>query len=444
MTKTIKLALVAAMAMGATSAFATNGDHMIGLSAESRALGGTGIAHYMGAANALTNPALLAQLKGKNEFIFAGTMFDADIQVSTNAGAVGGGGVDMTSAEDMSVIPAISLAHRINDNLVMGLGMYGTAGMGTDWRGTSRSDITLLGTGPGTSVVDLYNMRSSLMLMQFAPSLAYGDDTFGIGVTAIVQYGALSVDYDTMSVTATDPADPASYSETPLHVGSGVSNDIGYGFQIGAYYNPIQSLTIGAIYKSAIDMEYKNQISDAAAAYGYGTGGLPGKTDHLEQPEEYGIGVSYELDKFTATMDVKEIKWGDAKGYKDFGWEDQTVYALGLKYTEDSYWLGIGYNNGESPVPNNTSDVDVDGNPGGNTDGDTMNLFNHAMFPATVEEAYTIGGGYSINETLSLNAAYTYTPEVSDTVDTVTVATGTATNTKHKQQALTVAIKFNF
>jgi long-chain fatty acid transport protein len=444
MKKTIKLAVVAALALGATSAFATNGDHMIGLSAESRALGGTGIAHNMGSANALTNPALLAKLQGKDEFIFAGTIFESDVKVSTNAGAVGGGGVDMTSDEDASVIPAISLAHRINDNLVMGLGMYGTAGMGTDWRGTSRSDITLLGTGPGTSVVDLYNMRSSLMLMQFAPSLAYGNDTFGIGVTAIVQYGSLSIDYDTMSITVGNPADPTTYSETPLHVGSGVSNDIGYGFQIGAYYNPIQSLTIGAVYKSAIDMEYKNQISDAALAYGYGTGGLPAKTDHLEQPEEYGIGVSYELAEFTATMDVKEIKWGDAKGYKDFGWDDQTVYAVGLKYSADSYWLGIGYNYGENPVANSTNTADVDGNPGGNEDGHTMNLFNYAMFPATVEEAYTIGGGYSINETLALDMAYTYTPEVSDTVDTSTVATGSATNTKHKQQALTIAVKFNY
>jgi long-chain fatty acid transport protein len=405
---------------------------MIGLSAESRALGGTGIAHNMGSANALTNPALLAKLKGKDEFIFAGTIFDSDVQVSTNAGSVNDPtkGVDMTSAEDASVIPAISLAHRINDDLVFGLGMYGTAGMGTDWRGTDKSLIQNY-----NGKVDLYNMRSSLMLMQFAPSLAYGNDIYGLGLTGIVQYGALSVDYDTNDA-----------AKNAKHIGSGVSNDIGFGFQLGGYYNPTKSLTIGAVYKSAIDMEYKNQISDAAEAYGYGSNplALPAKSDHLEQPEEYGIGVSYELDKFTATMDVKEIKWSDAKGYKDFGWDDQTVYALGLKYSADSYWLGLGYNYGKNPVPNNKSNVPVNGDPAYNTDGDTMNLFNYAMFPATVEEAYTIGGGYSINETLALDVAYTYSPEVSDTVETTTVATGSATNTKHSQQALTLAVKFNF
>ena len=427
MKRTIKLAVVAALALGATSAFATNGDHMIGLSAEARALGGTGIAHYMGSANALTNPALLAKLKGKDEFIFAGTIFDADVKVETTDGmpASSGSGVSRTSDEDISVIPAISLAHRINDDFVLGLGMYGTAGLGTDWRD---------GDTPTTGNIGLYNMRSSLMLMQFAPSLAYGNDIFGIGLTGIMQYGSLSVDYDTQ--------DRFGNKE---HIGNGTSDDFGFGFQIGAYYNPIDSLTIGAVYKSAIDMEYKDQISKAALAFGYGAnvagGGLAGKSDHLEQPAEYGVGVSYDMDAFTMTADVKEIKWSDAKGYEDFGWDDQTVYALGVKYSADSYWLGMGYNYGDNPVPNNTSNVSVAG--AANTDGDTMNLFNYAMFPGTVETTLTFGGGYSVSENMSVDMAFTYSPEVSDTVSAATVGVGDVT-TKHSQNALTMALNFDF
>ncbi len=431
MNNKIKLTVITTLALSTTSAFATNGDQMIGLSAESRALGGTGVAHYMGSANALTNPALLAKMKDKDEFIFAGTVFDSDVKIKTTAGSVANPaiGVNKTSDEGVSVIPAISLSHRINDDFVIGLGMYGTAGMGTDWRDTDKSLIQNY-----NGKVDLYNMRSSLMLMQFAPSLAYGNDLYGVGATVILQYGSLSVDYDTNGQDG-----------QLKHIGSGSSNDFGFGFQIGGYYNPIKSLTIGAVYKSKIDMEYKNQISDAAEAYGYGSNpaALPAKSDHLEQPAEYGIGVSYDMDAFTMTADVKEIKWSDSKGYKDFGWDDQTVYALGVKYTAASYWAGFGFNYGENPVPNNESDVPVNGNPAYNTDGDTMNLFNYAMFPATVESTITVGGGYSFSENLALNAAYTYAPEVSDTVDTSTVATGHVT-TKHSQQALTLAVKFNF
>jgi long-chain fatty acid transport protein len=431
MTRSIKIAVAAAIALSATSAFATNGDHMIGLSAESRALGGTGIANFMGSGNALTNPSLLAKTKTDNEFAFAGTMFKSDVDVTTTAGSIGnaGAGVSKESDEGMSVIPAISLSHRINDTTVFGLGMYGTAGMGTDWRGSAVTGATV-----SAEQMDLYNMRSSLMLMQFAPSIAYGTDIFGVGLTAIMQYGALSIDYDTANSLGQDK-----------HVGSGTSNDFGYGFQVGAYYNPMKSLTIGATYKSAIDMEYKNQISDAGAAYGYGASaaGLAAKSDHLEQPEEYGVGVAFDMGAMTYTMDVKEIKWSDAKGYKDFGWDDQTVYALGVKYSADDFWLGAGFNYGENPIPNNTSTADVDGFAGGNTDGDTMNLFNYAMFPATTESHYTIGGGYTISKGMALALAYTYAPEVSDTVSATSVGVGDVT-TKHSQQALTVALKFNY
>ena len=307
MKETVKLVVVAALALGSTSAFATNGDHMIGFSAKSRALGGTGIANFNGADAALTNPSLLAKSKTINSFTFAGTMFTSDVKVKSTANP----GVDRTSDEDMSMIPAIAISHRISDTVVFGIGMYGTAGMGTDWRD---------GDTPATNNIGLYNMRSSLMLMQFAPSLAYGNDIFGVGLTAIMQYGALSIDYDTVQMVGGVPVNN--------HIGNGTSNDFGYGFQIGGYYNPIESLTIGAVYKSAIEMEYKDQISSAAAAFGYDGSGLAAKSDFLEQPAEYGIGVSYNMNNITYTMDIKEIKWSDAKGLHITEYPDTHVVSV--------------------------------------------------------------------------------------------------------------------
>jgi long-chain fatty acid transport protein len=446
MKKGIKLAVSAALLLGASSAFATNGTNLIGLGAESRALGGTGIAASNGSCAALTNPALLAKTKNDFEFAFSGTYFSADIDVSTTAGTNDPSlsqltnGVSKTSAESGNGIPAISLAKRINDSWVFGLGMYGTAGMGTDWRGSAlTSSNTPSGIAAGR--VDLYNMRSALMLMQFVPSISYGNDTFGVGLSAIAQYGSLSIDFDARD-----------QSNNLIHVGNGSSNDMGFGYQIGAYYNPMQALTLGFTYKSAIDMIYADQISNAAAAFGYGQnvagGGLPGKADNLEQPSEMGVGVAYTAGNMTYTADVKKIEWGSAKGYSDFGWEDQTVYALGVKYGTKDYWFGAGYNYGENPIPNNKSDkaVGTAGNytPGtNNSDGHTLNMFNYVMFPATVEKHYTFGGGYTISESMSIDAAFTYAPKVSDTVSASSVAAGDVT-TEHSQQAITVAFKFHF
>ena len=423
----------------AATLFATNGDHMIGLGVESRALGGTGIANFIGAENALTNPAILAKTKSDHEFSFGGTIFKADVSAKTTAGigtngsTIPGTGMSRNSSEGKSMIPVIALSHRISDTMVLGLGMYGTAGMGTDWRADDTPYQANI-SSPGLMNIGLYNMRSSLMLMQFAPSLSYGTDKFGIGATAIMQYGQLSIDYDTYD-------SQNSYAKN--HIGNGTSNDFGYGYQIGTYYTPNDKLTVGAAYKSAIDMEYKDQISKAALAFGYGShaGALAAKSDHLEQPSEVGVGISYKYSHMTYALDIKEIKWADAKGYKDFGWKNQTVFALGIKHSNENYWGGIGYNYAKNPIPNNTSTTSVAG--GANTDGDTMNLFNYAMFPAIVEKAYTFGGGYKINKFTMIDFAYTYSPKTTKTVSAQTVGVGDIT-TSHAQSATTLAMKYTF
>ena len=407
-----KISLVGLMSV--VSLFATNGDHLIGLGTESRALGGTGLASFNGAENALSNPALLGKMKTSKEFSFGGTIFSSDVHVSTtNSGY--NPGVNRTSDQGKSVIPVVALSTRINENLVFGLGMYGTAGMGTDWRA---NDSAATGN-PG-----LYNMRSSLGLMQFAPSLAYTRDNYGIGLTAIIQFGQLSIDYDTHDGAG-----------NVKHVGSGTSQDFGYGFQLGGFYDLTKNFTIGAVYKSSIDMEYKDQITKATQAFG-----LMNFSDHLEQPAEFGIGLSHTLKRMTYTIDIKRIKWGDAKGYKDFGWEDQTVFAIGAKFNEDTYWWGLGFNHASNPIPNNTDTTVL---AGGNTRGDTLNLANYAMFPATVENHYTVGGGFDISKEISLSGAFTYAPEVSDTVNGVSVGVGQIT-TKHSQTATTIAMKYKF
>ena len=81
MKKMIKLAVVAALALGATSAFATNGSVMIGMGAKTRGMGGTGIGVGHGAESALSNPALITTIKGENEISFGGTVFMPDVKV---------------------------------------------------------------------------------------------------------------------------------------------------------------------------------------------------------------------------------------------------------------------------------------------------------------------------------------------------------------------------
>ena len=407
MKKTIKLALAAAMAMGATSAFATNGDHLIGLGAKSRAMGGTGIAHYNGAESALSNPALLSKAKN-NEVMFGGTYFHPSVEFD------GGAGYKRSEASH-NMIPEVAIASELADGWAIGVGMFGSAGMGTDYRNDA-SGSTM-------------NMVTNLQLMKFAVPIAYEIEGLSLGFAPVLQYGALDIQYD-MTGLGGDP------------VGAGVAQDYGLGYELGAAYElKDMGITIGAVYKSAIAMTYEDQLSTATTPFA-NFGILPGAmADTLEQPAEYGLGIDWTQDDLSVTFDYKNIKWGSAEGYKDFNWEDQDVYALGLEYTMDDLALRAGYNYASNCVK------EADGTTG---PGAAINLFNLAGFPAITESHWTIGAGYAFSKMVSADLAFTYAPEVTETYnisdlsDTYGFPMPDEVSVNHKQYGVSAAINFNF
>jgi long-chain fatty acid transport protein len=393
------------MALGSTSAFATNGDHLIGLGAKARGMGGTGIGISHGAESALANPAMITSVKN-SEISFGGTLFMPDVATNLGAGAP-------KSDADMSMIPEVSLATKINDNLYVGVGMWGTAGMGVDYREQSGFTANM-------------KMVTNLQLMQFGVPVAYKMNNFSIGFTPIMQYGALDIQYDSTGFPSGGPK------------GAGVAQDFGYGYNLGAAFE-MDGLTIGATYKSAIDMEYKGQLSGATQyfASGFGFNGGQALEDHLEQPAEMGAGVSYKMNEHTIAFDYKKIKWSDAKGYKKFGWEDQSVYALGYQFDAGKWQARAGYNYAKSPIKEQN---------GATVDGAIYNLFNLLGFPATVEKHYTIGGTYELSDSASLDLAYAYAPEVTDTfgLAAFTAYSITSIKTTHSQDSLSFQLNFKF
>lgn len=396
MKRSIKLAVAAAVALTSTAAFATNGDHLIGTGAKARGMGGIGIGMSHGAESALTNPALITSVDG-SEISFGGTIFMPKVQTNIGAGYT-------ESAADLSVIPEVSIAQKASENFYWGIGMFGTAGMGTDYRGTGQN----------------MNMVTNLQLMQFAVPLAYKVGGFSIGVAPVLQYGSLDIKYKLLGFGGAE-------STT-----QGVAQDFGKGYNLGAAYST-QGLTVGASYKSAIDMVYTGQIAAATAQFG-GMMGTRVLSDHLEQPAEVGVGASYKIGGNTIALDYKQIKWGSAKGYQDFGWEDQKVYMLGYQYTQDSWGLRAGYNYGKNPIKEQN---------GATAQGAVNNFFNLLGFPAIVEKHYTVGGTYAFNKATSADLAYVYVPEVTSTYS-IAAMTGGTISTKHSQQAVTAQLNFKF
>ncbi len=418
MKKTIKLAVAAAMAMGATSAFATNGDSLIGLGAKSRGMAGVGIGMSHGAESGLSNPALI---KG-SEVTFGGTVFMPSVEAKNETQ-----GMPTDTAEsdaDLSVIPEVAVSVEVNENFTWGIGMYGVAGMGVDYRDTddqitygtlnpaNQSQQNPLGFTPSTDERNYFGTKSgtnqmltNLQLMRFAVPLAYRNSGFSIAISPILQYGSLSIAYNAGQAFADSTN---TYHNTMT--GRGVSQDFGFGYNVGLGYE-MNGLTIGAVYTSAIDMEYKNQISKATQQFGLKGG--RGLSDNLEQPAEYGVGISYETNGHTIALDYKNIAWSSAKGYEDFKWDDQNVIAVGYQYSTDKWAFRLGYNYASNPIKEQTA-----ASMATDYDGAVINYFNAMGFPATVESHYALGASYQITKTMGIDFAYTYAPEVTETYDT--------------------------
>jgi long-chain fatty acid transport protein len=379
---------------------------MIGMGAKARGMAGTGIGMSHGAESALVNPALITTVEG-TEISFGGTIFMPDVNYGSQ------GGTSSDSDANMNVIPEVSLATKINDNFYAGIGMWGTAGMGTDYRDAPASSGTM-------------NMVTNLQLMQFGVPLAYKINGLSLAVTPLLQYGSLDINYD-MDGNVSNGG-----------MGMGQAQDLQFGYNLGVAYT-MSNLTVGATYKSRIDMEYKG-FSNVIQPFMN-----PGSTysnNKLSTPAEIGLGASYVYNESTIAIDYKRIQWSDAKGYKDFEWDDQDVISIGYEYKAKGWSARAGYNYASSPISEKTQAF----NNSVGLNGDTINMFNLLGFPAIVESHYAIGGTYDISEQASVDLALTYAAENTNTYKAYnqTAMMEYDITTKHSQTGVSAQLNYNF
>ncbi len=412
MKRTIKLAVVAALALGATSAFATNGATLMGIGAKSRAMGGVGIATGFGAESGVNNPALITTIKGDNEVSFGGTVFMPD--VSTTGSNLGAGQPELDSDSDFFVIPSVSLASKINDNWYWGIGMWGTGGLGVDYR----DDLS-----DGTA--STMQMVTALQTMQFGVPVAYTSNNFSIGITPIVQYSSLDIHYTfPLGFGGPDP------------VGAGVAQDIALGFNVGASY-AVDGFTFGAVYKSEIKYDIDDVLNNAVGAMTAVAQAPAYNQTEMATPAEIGIGVSYTTGEHTVALDYRNIAWEDAEVYQDFGWEDQDVIAIGYEYATDAWAVRCGYQYGESAVQDNEGKgLYLD-----SLNGNLTNTFNLLGFPGTTETHISLGGSYAFNETLSIDVAAVYGLEADETYNNFA---GGQINNEHSEQSYSFQVNYAF
>jgi len=383
------------------SAFATNGYQLIGVGAYQKSLAGAVTAAPGTAMTAVSNPAGMARIGARTDFSMEAFMPDRSVDFSN----MGGDSAD--SSVTMYGVPAIGWTAPTSDgsDFYFGGGMFGTSGMGVDYAQTSMM--------PAANMY--WEGYSNVSFWQMAPSLAWNvNNKLSVGASLNIDYQSVALK-QRLSVDSTGDGNADVPSQT-FDLSRGASG-FGLGFGIGVLYDVNEQVTVGFNYKS------KQQFSPMEYQLGYGDiynvpgtncagGSCPAGTYKLDLdfPQQAAVGVAVHPNKkLTVSADVKWIDWSDTMGKLAVegpggitaainpGWDDQTVYALGVAYELNNKTnLRAGYNYAKSPI--GSSDV-------------TSNL----ILPAIVETHYTMGMDYSLNNHWELAWHYMMVPEKSMT-----------------------------
>lgn len=404
----IKHAAVAAACMAAFPAYATNGYFLPGFGIRSEGMGGVGIAYGRDSLSTAANPANAVNTGMRGDLGFA--VFNPE-RYGSNADTVATDFFDYSSESDAKyfIMPEMGFSMPLNDKLHVSLAVVGNGGMNTTYP-------TNLFSFFGNPPVD-QKLGVDMMQVLVPISAAYKvneNHAFGASlVLAETRFRAYGLDAFKAFPILSDPS---------KLTGNGFDYSYGAGIKLGWLGEFMDDrLTVGLTYASRTYMTEFDKYASLFAEQG-----------DFDIPENYGIGIAFKpVKNLVIAADVLRINFSEIASVGNpgpgtdpdgigpmsgipaldfgvpcpdpsnpyctgrdqgmgFGWEDQTVYKLGIQYgVNNRLLLRAGYNYGKSPIPD---------------DQMTFTL----LVPATVEEHYSVGFTYKANQNLEVTGTYMY------------------------------------
>jgi long-subunit fatty acid transport protein len=209
-----------------------------------------------------------------------------------------------------------------------------------------------------------------------------------------------------MSLSAAMP-DQTGSPNTVQQRGGGLSDSLSSAFQFGACYDIDPTIKIGATYTTSTPLRFQKLFDfDRNGSY---------DDFAVDLPAELGIGVSKKWNAWQFSVDVKQIYWSAANGFKHLLWKDQTVVGLGVAYEWIPNKLVVrgGYNYSPSVV-SDRSDLSAQNGFNSISSGQffdsNVSFFNLAGFgPAAAgQHSFTLGAGYKITPNLNFDFGAQY------------------------------------
>ena len=374
--------------------FATNGMFLIGYGAKSRAMGGVGIGYTQDSIGNQMNPAGITSVIGKDAMrVDAGAMFlytPRSVQVPDNRPATAGEPITYKSGSNFFAIPSMGGIYKFNRKVTMGFSFVGSGGGSTRYEKLAPNGFNFMNPVGRTDVSDTLGVN--LMVAEMAMTAAYNINkrhTIAvspvIGISTFRAYG--------LGVFKPFSSDPDKLTN------NGNDWSYGAGLRLGWQGKLNDRLTLGAAYTTKIYMTEFRKYS-----------GLFADSGSLDIPSRFGVGLAFDVtDDIVFALDWQRTLYSDISAIGNpienlsnvdgflglpngagFGWEDQDIIKVGLKYSLNKEWdFMAGYNYGEGQIPSDQV------------------LFS-TLAPAVVKSHLTLGTTYKPSNHIELSLAYVH------------------------------------
>jgi len=330
-----KLVVAAFIAGGLSSplALATSGYFSQGYSMKEFGMAGVGIALPQDSLAAATNPAGMAMVGDR--FDVGLEWFKPNRSTTITAPNPGAGNYDGNGRSNF-FIPNLGYNKMVGSDMSLGVSIYGNGGMNTQYN-------TNMFGGQGPAGVNLQQLFvSPTWAMKVAPA-------HSIGVS-------LNLVYQTFAATGLQPF--AGLSSNPSAVtNQGTDTSTGVGVKLGWTGEITPMVTLGATYQPKTKMSKLSKYS-----------GLFADGGNFDIPATYGAGIAVKATPATTVaFDVQKIQYSGvpsvgnsntaggplgAPNGMGFGWQDVTVYKLGIAQKIDStLTVRGGYSHNNQPIP---------------------------------------------------------------------------------------------
>ena len=421
----------------AGNAFATNGYFTHGTGTKNKAMAGSGIALPEDAIDITNNPAV-APFVG-DQLGFGAALFSPVRKYETIGSGLNGqmgaftiGPNKITSDSNYFILPHIAKTWQLDNGNAWGLAFYGRGGMNTNWKGgTATFDPDgQCGPAPAMTFAGTYgdgafggNGNAGINLSQAFLDVTWAkqvNDNFAFGLSGVLvaqmfeakgvrPFSAFTETY----ASSLNPQDPCNSMPTlPENLSNnGTDWSYGYGMKIGMHAPINDMFSFGAMYQTKISMTEFDDYADLFAGGG-----------DFDIPANLKVGVTLHTSESLAfNFDIEHIWYSDidavanpisnifscptagrggtdlstclgGKNGAGFGWDDMTVYKLGMMWSNNEDWTWrFGYSYGEQPIP--TSEM-------------TFNI----LAPGTIEHHFTTGFTLERTKGREFSMAFMFAP----------------------------------